>query len=239
MASQAADRQDMPLRQQIIDVIDSRLENPDLDETPRDILLWFNKIMNGEESFSIERIVFGGFLREVMTTQEPGVLSEVRQELTGGKPYWGKYVVKYRFIELLQDEMLHAYETLQNLYELLIRKCRQSADECFGPEELEKQELYREVLSDLVYGRLAPETIHELLLTQACNALIALPYYFPVRFNLADEESIFSTLQAPEHVVELVDYLEHTRDALMKLQGTEPLFIEIHLLAEGYSLSLR
>jgi hypothetical protein len=239
MTLQARDRRDKSLRQQIIDLIDSRLENPDLDDTPQDILLWFTKIMNGEESFSIERIVFGGFLLEVMTTEEPGILREVRQELTVGKPYWGTYVVKYRFVELLQDEMLHAYETLQNLYELLIRKCRQSATEYIGAGELEKQELYREVLSDLVYGRLAPETIHELLLAQACNALIALPYHFPVKFNLADEESIFSTLQAPEHVVELVDYLEHTRDALMKLQGMEPLFIDVHLLPEGYSLSLR
>jgi hypothetical protein len=239
MASQMRKQSDKSLRQLIIEIIDSKLDNPDLDKIPQDVILWFNKMINGEDSFSIESIVFGGFLIEVMTTEEPSELRALRQELEGHQPYWNTYVAKHRFLDLLQGDMLQAYETLQSLYHLLVEKCSQGADDSYSPEALEKQELYRDTLSTLVYNNLKPETIYELLLTQACQALISLPYYYPVRFNPADEDNIFSTLHVPEHVVQLLDYLEHTKAALMKIQGAEPLFIDVHLLADGYFLSIR
>lgn len=220
-----------PIHQQIVNSIDVMANGASLEQKNLAVrtLCALKRRFLGQDIFSIDSLVFGGFVQTALSTDissDQMALKQLRDELLGIAPSWNTYAIKHNFVNLLQGDGLQAYRLVKELYHLLSTRRRNLAQ-----EERLTDELY-----ELCYEKITPQTIAELLVTNGCQVLLALPYGFPEEFDLLDNFSSIYPIASPLMLQEHLDYLA---GILEKIEGNRTLFIDIHILRSGFNLNLR
>lgn len=188
--------------------------------------------------FSVNSVVFRGFVGMALdsaTLSERVVLDQLKKELLGVVPSLNTYAIKHSFVHLLDCESQQAYLLLRQLYALLTSNYGSQPED----ETLEEEDELREQLHDLCSEKIVATTIPQLLVTHTAQAILSLPYDYAETFDLMDEEVGFSTILPVSSQESLQEHLEYIGNMLKKIEGKKTLFIDIHILPEGFVLNLR
>lgn len=227
--------QDRHIHDEIIHAIDILLEQPNQQQEANRILeSLFNHFHEKEHIFSLSSIVYGRFIQIVKAPEfqtNHAALSIFKNQLLGQTPYWATYALKYDFVGLLQGDFLQAYQKLEELLTIFAERLgnpRRNIPTI--PEDL------TEILHDLCYEQLRPYTIAELLVAHGCHILLSLPDDGNESYDILN---VFGSIY-PVSSIETVDtHLKYVRDILQKLQGKKVLFVDVHILPEGFVINFR
>jgi hypothetical protein len=224
------------LRKTILNAVDTLLNKPEHANNALAVVnrLYQDFIRDRQNAFSVERVVYGSFLHELLDSdvqRERICLQIIQDQLLGIQPYIHTYALKYRFIDLLEGESLVAYNELVRLFDMFIQKIHNP-----GQEEPADYEDLREILY-LRYQQIHAKTVPELLVIQACHILLSLPD----NTKTFDAMEFFSGIYpTPSMVVTVDSQLDYVRGFLNKLLGEEVLFVDVHLLPnENFMINLR
>ena len=229
--------QEKHIRDEIVRAIDILVEQPNQRQEANHIMRQLSgHFQEKGHIFSLNSIVYGYFIRIVKAPEfqtDYTALSTFKSQLLGQAPYWATYALKYNFVELLQGEFLQSYRKLQQLLTILADRLNEKD---LGQQGLESYENVREMLYESCYEHLKPYTIAELLVAHGCHILLSLP---------DDGNEYFDTLNTfggiyPVSNIEAVDkHLNQVKDLLRKLQGDAVVFVDVHILSEGFVINWR
>ena len=224
-------------RNTIVWAIESLLEHPNQKEDVNQVLaLLRHKLSEEKNLFSFDSIVFGPFLSQVLSSEvqlEPETMIILKDELIGKTPYWNTYALKYDFTKLLYGDTLEAYQRLKEFLNLLVSYLNTNG---VLEDIVERYEDLLEVLYEFCYGKLQSNTIAELLLGQSCHILLSLPHPILSYFDVQD---VFSSIYPISDMEKTNNQLGHVQGLLQKLEGKIVLFVDVHLLTDGFILNLR
>lgn len=225
------------VRYKIIQAIELFLNQPDSKKIACQILdairqEFLNNI------FALDSVVFGGIVedaRSLLLCGEIDSLHALRDELMGQIPSRNSYALKYNFVELLGQESYETYRKLTKLLQIISQRIDVSMT---SREEIENYEDLRESLYVSCYEKMQVCTLADLLVAQGCHILLLLPDNGAMYFDIAD--SAFSSIYPPVYSQEAIEpHLTYVKSLLQKLEGKAALFVDIHLLPEGFVLNLR
>ncbi len=229
------------VRYKVVQAIDVSLEQPDQKEETNQILrTTYQEFI--ESPFSLDSIVFGSIVHKALGTvaqEDEKVLRILRDKLLGQVPSRNTYALKYNFVELLQGEAYEAYEKLRSLLPLIADRVGASDIPSHESAESEAYEDLGESLYELCYEKMQTCTIADLLVAQGCQVLLSLPDDGSEYFDITSDKSSYSSIY-PVSSIEAVDvHLKYVEGILERLEGKAVLFVDVHLLPEGFVLNLR
>lgn len=229
--------QDTYVRDEIVRIIDILLNQPDQSKEANRLLHSLHQyFLEKEHIFSLDSIVYYPFIQLVGSPEfqkDRTALSVFKDQLLGQIPYWNTYALKYNFVELLQGDAVEAYQKLRQLLTIFTKRLNK-LDPIQDISENYEDLLDR--LDDLCYKRLHPYTLAEFLVAQGCHILLKLPRGESEYFDTLD---VFEGIYPVSTIESVNNHLKFVEDILQKLQGEIVLFIDVHILPNGFVLSSR
>ncbi len=227
-------------RAQLLQAINTLLSEPaQKDVTLATLTELYEKFLEPENAFSIASLVFGGLVNEVRSRYaqiDHSILLLRRDQLEGKIPHRISFALKYNFSVLLHRPAQEAYELLGVLLNRYKQMLEQPGQGKSSTDALDDQ---FEALHQLCYFILVADQLPELLVAEGAHLLLSLPDPPSPTFNLAGDTAAFSTIFPVESVENTQVQLDYIESLMRKLQGHETLFVDIHLLSEGYLMNIR
>lgn len=194
-----------------------------------------------EDAFSLEALVFGGIVQEALSEpapDEPEWISALIDGLAGRTHYANAYALQYNLVRLLKDEALEAYQKLKTMLSIVAGRMGTPIK---WEDESEAYKDLTESLFELCYERMSCDTIADFLVVQGCHVLFSVPDDGSECFDVREEWHGFSTIFPADLPAKLPiqPHLDYVEGILRKLEGEEVLFVDVHILPEGFVITLR
>lgn len=197
------------------------------------------RILQPEYAFDIESLLYGGIVTQALdavSNEEQSVLLTLVNQMNGKMSYGVSYVLQHDFQGLLSDDALAIFHLLRDFVEWYERQISPSENQSVGIGG--GDQLY-EQLQTLCYNALPPKNISELMVSQASNILLSLPYPPELNFSMLGDTASFSTVYPVDSKEDVRIHIQYVRGLIRKLQGLESLYVDVNSLSSEFAISLR
>lgn len=227
------------LRNTLIKIIEMLLNYPEKVKFAKQTLANLeHELLTPRNLISIEKIVFGSTISALNDEEvqlDSNSLTAIKNDLLGTVPYKHTYALKYNFVELLDEVSLEIYQKSKHLLNIIIARIN---NEPIINNISEEYTNFYESLYDLSYDKLQIKTIADLLVSQISHLLLCLPDDGTEYIDMADPPR-YSTIYSILDKEPILPHLDYINLLLKKLEGEVILFVDVHILKEGFAINLR
>ncbi|MFN8446856.1 MAG: hypothetical protein U0175_39045 [Caldilineaceae bacterium] len=124
------------------------------------------KMLQPEHIFDLESLIYGSIVNQALAAELEGDQSSLialSNQLAGKQTYAISYVLRYEFLNILDDNVLIAYNLLCNLLEWYTNRIDEVNKQ--EPNVTDYEEMY-ETLHTWCYASPPPKTVAELIVSQ-------------------------------------------------------------------------
>lgn len=198
--------------------------------------LW-SKFLEKEKIYSIDSLVFNIFVQDFKnpnTQAHRDELIRLRDELSGKTSHWHSYAIKNNLTESMSDSIKTIYGILQNAFKEYKKILEHEFD-----KDIDILGEFLEELHLSCYQKQPAESLGELLVFQACHMLLMLPVPPRKIIGICDEESKWGNFGNDSTTVSIEDQINHIGYLLQKIKGELVVFVDVHIVSEGFLFSAR
>lgn len=229
------------LRKDIVGAFDILLSRQDisltLPETFNSLMKTLEARLSAYGDFSVLQFVYGYFVSFAKSPDmqiDHKALLHTKRQLLGKEPYWNTYLINHDLAKLLAGEGLRVYQEILLLIDKMNQTGNTNLDECRQLKKAVEKNGY------LIYVN----TLPELLVAHLANILGRLPNQDPAVYDPLGVHELpyrlrYSSIRPKESTVSVQAQLDYCVGMLRKLAGEEILFVDVHLMSDGYLINLR
>ena len=191
-------------------------------------------------AFELPNLIYGGLIAEAASLSkmdDKEGLEILLSELIGERPYYKSYVFFDDLRDLLNETSFTHYQLLKELTIAYRQRIDSLVVASTNDEIIRDQQL--DQLHELTYEISAPSNLPEFAIRVASHTLCLLPEPPARSFNLQDSASSFSTILPANRKIETVSTIEYIDNLLKKIQGEEPIYVDICISSSGNLITIR
>lgn len=229
------------IRSQILRAVELLINHPNTTEAEQAnqtlASLW-SKFSEKEQIYSLESLVFNIFVQDIKnsgTQSHRDELIRLRDELSGTASHWHSYAIRNDFTKSMTDSIMKTHNILQVAFAEYKRVLLKNALD-------ENLDIIGELLEELhssCYQNQPANFLVDLLVFQACHTLLTLPVPPQKSVNIYNSESRWGSFGNGSAIVNVEDQINYIGDILQKIKGELVVFVDIHMLSEGFVFSVR
>lgn len=228
-------------RSQILRAVELLINHPntiEAEQANQTLTSLWSKFSEKEQIYSIESLVFNIFVQDIKnsgTQAHRDELIRLRDELLGTASHWHSYAIRSDFTKSMTDSTIKTHNILQVVFVEYKRVLLGNALD-------ENLDIIGELLEELhlsCYQNQPANFLVELLVFQACHTLLTLPIPPQKIVNIHDGESRWGSFGTGSAIVNVEDQINYVGDILRKIKGELVVFVDVHMLSEGFVLNVR
>lgn len=210
---------------------------PKVEEATQILTSLWSQFLEKEKIYSIDSLVFNIFVQDfknLSTQAHRDELIRLRDELSGKASHWHSYAIKNDLTESMSDSIKTIYGILHGTFKEYKKILENDLDE--------DSDILGELLEDLhlsCYQKQPAESLVELLVFQACHMLLMLPVPPRKIIDVYDEESKWGSFGNGSTTINIEDQINHIGYLLQKIKGELAVFVDVHIVSEGFLFSVR
>jgi hypothetical protein len=230
------------LRAQILEAIDLLINKTRVDEANTVLRRLKDQFHEKQEIFSLDSLMFGVSIVSALDKEfqsQTASLIQIRDELSGEKPFWHTYALQYNFTEFFNPEMQQAFNAMTEFLAVIEDPAKRS-------EQREHFKHLHEQLYEFMDEVLKPTQLSELLLGLLIHEAMQLPIFGPSdtgdTFDIADSDRNwgFSLIWPPRTMIET--YTKHTQyfqKLIQQIKGEEIMYATIVISGHHSMINVR
>lgn len=230
------------IRTQILEAIDMLINKTHVEEA-NNILERLNQDLREKTRiFSFDSLFFGSSIAAALDEEfqsQTTSLIQIRDEVSGQRPFWNTYALQYNFTEFFGAEMLQAFNNMIEFLDVIEYPAKRS-------EQRDHFRDLHEQLYEFIDEILKPTQLSELLLGLLIHEAMQLPIFGPSdtgdTFDIADSDINwgFSLIWPPRTMIETyTKHTQHFRKLIRQIKGNEILYATIVISGPYSSINIR
>jgi hypothetical protein len=230
------------VRTQVLEALDMLINKTHVEEANKVLEHLKQDLREKKRIFSFDSLFFGSSITAALDEEfqsQTDSLIQIRDEVSGQKPYWHTYAFQYDFTEFFSPEMQRAFSDMTEFLDLIEDPAKRTEQrEHFGDLHEQLFEFMDEVLK--------PTHLSELLLGLLIHEAMLLPVFRPSEtgetFDVADSDTSggFSLIWPPDVMIE--SYARHTqyfRKLIRQIKGEEIVYATLVISGHHSMINIR
>lgn len=230
------------VRTQILEALDMLITKTHVEEANKVLEDLKQDLREKKRIFSLDSLFFGSSITAALDDEfqsQTASLIQIRDGVSGQKPFWNTYAFKYDFTEFFSPEMQQAFNQMLEFLDLIENPVKRS-------EQREKFDHLHEQLYEFMDEVLKPRQMSELMLGLLIHEAMQLPLFGPSAtgdtFDIADSDTNwgFSLIWPPDVMIEsYARHTQHFRKLIRQIKGEEIVYATLVISGPHSSINVR